>query len=190
MPIFAWNVPLVSIVFLKRALVFPILLFPSISLHCSFKKAFLSLLDILGNSAFRWVYLNFSPLPFTSLLFSVISKASSDNHFAFVHFFFNPWVWKIPWRREWLPTPVCLPGEFHGQRSLVGCSPGGLQTVSYDRATNTFPLSLFLPNCVLWNILSVFHTYTHTHNEVYSEIHLKDVDLKKNRNKKIYIYIS
>ena len=34
-------------------------------------------------------------------------------------------VWaKIPWRREWLPTPVFLPGEFHGQRSLVGYSHG------------------------------------------------------------------
>ena len=36
---------------------------------------------------------------------------------------FNPWVGKIPWRREWLPTPVFLPGEFHGQRSLMGYSP-------------------------------------------------------------------
>jgi len=36
---------------------------------------------------------------------------------------FNPWLEKIPWRREWLPTPVFLPGEFRGQRSLVGCSP-------------------------------------------------------------------
>ena len=36
---------------------------------------------------------------------------------------FNPWVEKIPWRREWLPTPVFLPGELHGQRSLVGYSP-------------------------------------------------------------------
>ena len=33
---------------------------------------------------------------------------------------FGPWVRKIPWRREWLPTPVFLPGEFHGQRSLAG----------------------------------------------------------------------
>ena len=33
---------------------------------------------------------------------------------------FNPWVGKIPWRREWLPTPIFLPGGFHGQRSLVG----------------------------------------------------------------------
>ena len=33
---------------------------------------------------------------------------------------FDPWVGKIPWRRAWQPTPVLLPGESHGQRSLVG----------------------------------------------------------------------
>ena len=33
-------------------------------------------------------------------------------------------VRKDPWRRAWQPTPVFLPGESHGQRSLVGCSPG------------------------------------------------------------------
>ena len=49
----AWNVPLVSLIFLKRSQVFPILLFSSISLHWSLKKAFLSLLAILCNSAFR-----------------------------------------------------------------------------------------------------------------------------------------
>ena len=32
----------------------------------------------------------------------------------------DPWVGKIPWRKEWLLTPVFLPGEFHGQSSLVG----------------------------------------------------------------------
>ena len=37
----------------------------------------------------------------------------------------NPWVGKIPWRRAWQPTPVFLPGESHGQRSLAGCSPWG-----------------------------------------------------------------
>ena len=36
---------------------------------------------------------------------------------------FSLWVTKIPWRRKWQPTPVFLPGEFHGQRSLVGYSP-------------------------------------------------------------------
>ena len=38
---------------------------------------------------------------------------------------FDPWVRKIPWRREWILTPVFLPGEFHGQRSLVSYSPWG-----------------------------------------------------------------
>ena len=35
---------------------------------------------------------------------------------------FDPWVSKVPWRREWQPTLVFLPGEFHAQRSLVGYS--------------------------------------------------------------------
>ena len=43
-PIFAWNVPLVSLIFLKTSLAFPILLFSSISLHWWLRKAFLSLL--------------------------------------------------------------------------------------------------------------------------------------------------
>ena len=37
----------------------------------------------------------------------------------------SPWVRKIPWRRAWLSTPVFLPGESHGQRSLVGYNPQG-----------------------------------------------------------------
>ena len=37
----------------------------------------------------------------------------------------DPWVGKISWRRAWQPTPVFLPGESHGQRSLVGYSPWG-----------------------------------------------------------------
>ena len=36
---------------------------------------------------------------------------------------FDPWVGKIAWRREWQPSPVFLPGNFHGQRSLAGYSP-------------------------------------------------------------------
>ena len=36
---------------------------------------------------------------------------------------FNPWIRKIPWRREWQPTSVFLPGESHGQRSLSGYGP-------------------------------------------------------------------
>ena len=51
---------------------------------------------------------------------------------------FYPWVGKNPWRRAWQPTPVFLPGESHGQRSLVGHSPWGVSMeldttkVTYD----------------------------------------------------------
>ena len=38
---------------------------------------------------------------------------------------FDPWVRKTPWRREWQPTPVFLPGESHGQRGLAAYSPWG-----------------------------------------------------------------
>ena len=67
--------------------VFPILLFSSISLHWSLRKAFLSLLAILWNSAFKWEYLFSSPLLFASLLFIAICKASLAKHFAFLNFF-------------------------------------------------------------------------------------------------------
>ena len=73
-PISAWNVSLVSLIFLKRSLVFPILLLSSISLHWSLRKAFLSLLAILWNSAFRWKYLSFSPLPFASPLLKLFVR--------------------------------------------------------------------------------------------------------------------
>ena len=87
-PIFAWNVPLVSLIFLTWSLVIPTLLFSSIYLHWSLRKAFLSLLAILWNSEFKWIYISFSPLPFASLLFWAICKASSDNHFALLHWIF------------------------------------------------------------------------------------------------------
>ena len=87
-PIFAWNVPLVSLIFLKKLLSF-------ISLHCSCKKAFLSLLAILWNSVFSWAYLSLYPLLFTSL-FSAICKASLGNHFAFLYHDFWGWFWSLP----------------------------------------------------------------------------------------------
>ena len=53
---------------------------------------------------------------------------------------FDAWVGKIPWRRKWQLTPVLLPGEFHGQRSLAGYSPLG-----HDWATNTFTWIICYP---------------------------------------------
>ena len=53
---------------------------------------------------------------------------------------FDSWVGKIPWRREWQPTPVPLPGKYQGQRSLVG-----LLAKSQTRLSNlTFFLFLWL----------------------------------------------
>ena len=41
---------------------------------------------------------------------------------------FSPWSRKIPWRSKWQPTPVFLPGKFHGQTGLAGYSPGGCKS--------------------------------------------------------------
>ena len=55
---------------------------------------------------------------------------------------FHPWVGKIPWRRKWLPTPVFLPGEFFGQRSLAGYSPWGLkESDTTEQLTHTRKIS-------------------------------------------------
>ena len=48
---------------------------------------------------------------------------------------FDPEVGKIPWRRAWYPTPVFLPGESLGQRSLVGYSPQGLKELDTTEVT-------------------------------------------------------
>ena len=51
----------------------------------------------------------------------------------------DPWVGKIPWRKEWLPTPVFLTGEFHGQRKLGAYSPGGCKELGMtEQLTLTF----------------------------------------------------
>ena len=51
---------------------------------------------------------------------------------------FNPWVRKIPWGRKWQPTPIFLPEESHGQRSLAGYSPWGLKELDMtEQLTHT-----------------------------------------------------
>ena len=60
---------------------------------------------------------------------------------------FDPWVGKIPCGREGLPTPVVLPGEFHGQRSLVGYSLQGCKEWTQLSYQHFFPSSV--PNCSL-----------------------------------------
>ena len=59
---------------------------------------------------------------------------------------FNPWVRKISWRRKRQPTPVLVPGKFHGGRNLIGYSPWG-RRVRHDRVTSLSLFSLFLGPC-------------------------------------------
>ena len=56
---------------------------------------------------------------------------------------FNPQVGKIPWRRAWQPTPLFLPRESHGQRSLMGCSPQGRKESDTTEATEHTPSPYF-----------------------------------------------
>ena len=48
---------------------------------------------------------------------------------------FDPWVGKIPWRRAWQHAPVFLPGESHGQRSLLDYSPQGQKELNMMEVT-------------------------------------------------------
>jgi len=48
---------------------------------------------------------------------------------------FDPWVGKILWRRAWQPTPLFLPGESQGQRSLVGYNPYGCKELDMPEVT-------------------------------------------------------
>ena len=65
---------------------------------------------------------------------------------------FGPWVRKIPWRREWQPTPVFLPGESRGQRSLVAFSPRRSQKSQVwlrEKTIATYVFAVFL-QLVFW----------------------------------------
>ena len=72
---------------------------------------------------------------------------------------FDPWVGKIPWRRKWQPTPVFLPGESHGWRSLVGYSPRGckesdtteqLHFLSFFKINSLSHLCIFSLDCLFF----------------------------------------
>ena len=82
--------------FLEEISIFSILLCSSISLHWSLRKAFLSLLAILWNSAFKWVYLSFSPL---SLAFFFSQEFTRPPQTTILHFcIYYSWglFWSLP----------------------------------------------------------------------------------------------
>ena len=98
----------------------------------------------------------YSPLAVTSLFCRI--RRTYSGHYPFSHWLrwqriclqcrrsgFNPWVRKIPWRMEWLPTPVFLSREFQGQRRLADYSSWGCtESHTTEQLTHT-------------------HTHTHTH---------------------------
>ena len=78
---------------------------------------------------------------------------------------FDPWVGKIPWRREWQPTLVFLPGKSRGQRSWAGYNPWG-HGVGHDLATKALQLCfgpwcwLTCSVCGLWFLMApVFSSF-------------------------------
>ena len=60
-------------------------------------------------------------------------------------------VGKIPWHSNWQPTPVFLPGKFHGQKNLWGYSPWSCKESNTTERTHT-------------------HTHTHTHTVLYNSL--------------------
>ena len=60
---------------------------------------------------------------YTTILHPLVVKNPPANCRRCKRNGFDPWIRKIPWRRAWQPTPLCLPGKSHGQRSLAGYSP-------------------------------------------------------------------
>ena len=89
---------------------------------------------------------------------------------------FNHWVWKIPWRREWQPTPVLFPGEFHGQKNLAGYSPWShresdtIEWLSLSLYSWYLKSSLSLVNCFCHMYLQLswlWHTLSPCHMPIY-----------------------
>ena len=87
-PIFAWNNPLGSLIYLKRSLVFHIPLISLFLCIVHWSPSYLSYLSSGILHSVEYIFLFLSPLAFTLFLFSTIYKASSDNHLAFWHFLF------------------------------------------------------------------------------------------------------
>ena len=78
------------------------------------------------------------PCPQLPALFPAGSRGSDGRvHLQCRRRGFDPWVGKISWRRKWYPSPVFLPGESHGQRSLVGCSTWGCKESDTTERLNT-----------------------------------------------------
>ena len=175
-PIFAWNVPLVSLIFLKRSLVFPIALFSSIYLHRSLRKVFLFLLAVLWNSAFKWVYLSLSlafPLSlseafsfssFLSYLYTAAAAAATAKSLQSCPSLWDPIYGSPPGSSvpgilqaripEWVAISFSRRSSLTRDWTCVSCIG---RWVLYQRATR----EAHLHTCMLWNMnrVNCGHSY-------------------------------
>ena len=129
----------------------------------------LFLLFILSYKCTQWMK---NPKLVQEKLLSKIGRENRDNILRFLGYLglpwwlkwlriflqcerprFNPWVRKIPWRRDYLATPVFLPGEFHGQR----LQPMGSQRVRYLTEKNYLFIVLDKINSFFTSVTYVFH---------------------------------
>ena len=98
----------------------------------------------------------FQPIAWASQVVPLVKNTSADAGDKRPGF--NPWVWNIPWRKAWQPTPVFLLQESHGQRSLAGYSPWGCKETDTTEAT-TYHAHSQLHSCsslgTLLNLLSI-----------------------------------
>ena len=93
---------------------------------------------------------------------------------------FDPWVRKIPWRRERLPIPVFLPGDLHGQRSLADHGPWGRRESDMTEVTKhtsaylrlLFLLAILVPACDSSNLAfcMMYSAYKLNRQTIYSLI--------------------
>ena len=91
-------------------------------------------------------FLKFSSSPPLSFADGTVVKNLSANEGKRRRF--NPRVRKIPWRRNWQPTPLLLPGKSRGQRSLAGCSSWGRKESDTTEWLSTAAQCTFPP---FWN---------------------------------------
>ena len=94
---------------------------------------------------FLWELIRFSDwnrrLNLNNNSYSYFPGAQTVKHLPAMQTQFDPWVGKSPWQRGWQPTLIFLPGESHGQRSLVGYSPRG-RRVGEKVDSVKFPIGL------------------------------------------------
>ena len=66
------------------------------------------------------------------------------------HFSFDPGVGKTPWSKRWQPTPVFLPGESHGQRSLASYCPWGRESQTWQQLNHHHSFIYFFQIWAMW----------------------------------------